>query len=88
MYNPRDLVIVSIALITLFLAGGKIFKSLVYLAGSFLSQAVGDFYFTYLDAEDFFWNGHLVDFFFIMFSGILLAYEIIEIIKQGEINRI
>lgn len=84
-YSLGDLILISISLITIFLAGGKIIKALILIVFSFLVQAGGDFYFSYLEDNELFWDGHFADFLFTL-SGFLLTLGIIEIIKRFRVG--
>jgi len=80
-YTLGNFFIISVAVITLYIAGGKIMKGLLILSFSFLTQAIGDFYFLTKIEAGTWWDGSMGDVFFSL-SGILLSYGIIQVVED------
>lgn len=80
-YIFADIILLWLAITTFIVAGGKITKGLFFVALSFLTQFIGDIFYTNQIVEETFWDGNYTDFIFTL-SGLFISLAIVYTIKE------
>lgn len=81
LYNINDSITLPIALVTLFMAGGKLFKGYSIFAFGFLLQAVANLTFGYRNFNEIYYQGDYGDLLFIL-SSVVMSIGVIVIANQ------
>lgn len=84
-YPLFDVLLISLTYISIRISSRKIEPSLMMLISALTFQATGDLFFSFRSATNIYWNGDISDF-FLMMSGITLAFAVVNIIDRVHRN--